>query len=184
MAPLRVYQAGGVSSAVLALRVGSPAFPATGSALPGCLGEVQARGEEWGHLSRGFGGTFPPVLSSKGHWPAQHDSLTSTQVITMILCGNTIHGRQYRPQLQQDPGPRRGSADIIPDLLVCFRTLNQDLTFGNSSGLDNVGGKQAIHIGLFLSTLTSSHVPLSPGHEPFHLSLPPPHPVVAHHNGA
>lgn len=79
--------------------------------------------------------------------------------------GNVAIGHQHDckwwPGLQASPWPPMvtRATDINSGSVCCFRTSDQDLALGCSSGLDiimNPGGKPAIHVGLFLNTLKSS----------------------------
>ena len=60
-----------------------------------------------------------------------------------------------------------GNFNALP---LCSRTMDSDLTLGNSLGLVitlDVGGMQATHTSLSLITVTSSGLPLSTAQEPF-----------------
>lgn len=79
--------------------------------------------------------------------------------------------------------------DINTDPLSCFRATDQDLAMGHRPGPDlslDLGGQLAVHVSLFLTTLTSPDPPLSPVHKPSQTppSLPPRQPVLSHHSGA
>lgn len=91
----------------------------------------------------------------------QHGSWISTWPLvvaqTTVLCtsfsGNRSHSYQYSP-----------------NPLSCFSATDQDLALGNSSGMDITlysGGQQAVLISFFLTTFTSSNLPLFPAHEAF-----------------
>lgn len=71
------------------------------------------------------------------------------------------HDHKWWPGLQASSWPPMvtRATDINSGSVCCFRTSDQDLALGCSSGLDiimNPGGKPAIHVGLFLNTLKSS----------------------------
>ncbi|MEJ1272473.1 hypothetical protein NN561_003324 [Cricetulus griseus] len=93
-------------------------------------------------------------------------------------CSSIALGYQHGPRwrwlrLQASvlPSVVPGATDIInTGRLGCFRAWDQDLAPGRSPGPDitlDSGVLQAIHAFLFLTSLSSSDLPLSPAHGPF-----------------
>lgn len=92
--------------------------------------------------------------------PWSQVTVLPTQIITVLLAAQpsdtnmALGGNpDYRPL--RGPSVAPGATDINSGPLGCFRASN----LGSSPGQDitlALGGKQAMHISLFLTTLTSS----------------------------
>lgn len=110
-------------------------------------------------------------------WP--YMAVQATEIGTAPPCESVALGHQcgtrwqHRPQAPACPPVATGVTDINTDPLSCFRATDQDLAMGHRPSPDlslDSGGQLAVHVSLFLTTLTSPDPPLSQVHKPLPLS--------------
>lgn len=130
-------------------------------------------------------------------WSGQYHDLATRLSLALAaaqsLDTNTLQPRPWALRLAWFPQQQRGpwtpmlphhrplqgpsddrSTDINSSFLSFFRASDQCLALGHNPGPDislDWGGQLAIHVSLFLTTLTSLDPPLDPDHKSFYLSL-------------